>query len=592
VASGLGLVLALAALARPAAATTADDLCTPTVDPCRVIRPIQVTPASEIDFGTRTLIIVNRGALDLQGGTMTLRAGALTVETGGALLARGSAQDPGKKIVAEAGQITLNGTVDASGAPGGVVMLTSTGSLIVAAAIDVRSRGSSNGGGSAELQGVDISIASTGRINALGGGDDFGGDIDIAASGALSVAGNLEASGGEGGIVTLNAGGALSVASTVTVKADATSSGGSGGEITVSADGIVTLDGQVSANGRNGSADTGAGDGGNVDVTGSAIVVPLTAARISTAAGSPDGVGGDIDLSTTTGAIDCQGRVEAPGPGVDGTGGSITLDAVGALSVGGTFNASGGRDGGGAIDLLGGGDLVVTQTASLSAAAGSSGDGGDIDADVGGDATIRGEMIGDGGPTEGGNGGSVTVSACAVRVESTARLSSLRTGGTNILIGRDSTLVAGQLRADVGSGRNVFRFPGPEYEPAVLPGAEVTPSGTFLVDSTLLPCNPVDTRTPTITRMPTATHTVPTTRTPTSTSTRGVTVTPTATPVPCVGDCDGSGVVTVSDLVTGVNIVLDNQPITRCPAFDPDDSGTVTISELIQGVNNTLNGCS
>jgi hypothetical protein len=78
---------------------------------------------------------------------------------------------------------------------------------------------------------------------------------------------------------------------------------------------------------------------------------------------------------------------------------------------------------------------------------------------------------------------------------------------------------------------------------------------------------------------------------PTPTSSRGVTMTPTATPVACVGDCDDSGSVTIADLVTGVNIVLGNQPISRCPAFDADDSGTVTINELVQGVNNTLNGC-
>ena len=585
----MALALALGILAERVGATTADDLCAASADPCRVTRSISVTPASEIDFGTRSLIIANRGALELQSGTMTLRAAALTVESGGMLLARGSAQEPGGKLVALAGVITLNGTVDASGAPGGVVMLTSTGPLTLAAPLEVRSRGSDSGGGSAELRGVDISINAAGRINALGGGDDFGGDIDVAATRALNIAGNVDASGGEGGVISLAAGGALSVAANFTVKADATASGGSGGEITLAADGVVTMDGELSANGRNGSADTGAGDGGSIDVTGSAIAVPRTAARLNAAAGSSDGVGGDIDLISTTGAIDCQGRLEAHGPGVDGSGGSITLDAVGAVSVGGIFNAGGGRDGGGDIDLLGGGDLMVSATASLSVAGTSSGDGGDIDADTDGNATLRGELIADGGPTEGGNGGSVNVSGCAVRIESTARLSSLRAGGTNTLIGRDSTVVAGKMLADAGSGRNVFRFPGPEYEPARLPGAQVTPSGTFLVDSSVIPCNAINTRTPTITLPPTVTRTVG--MPPTPTATRGVTATPTATPVVCVGDCDGSGSVSISDLVTGVNIVLGSQPITRCPAFDPDDSGTVTISELVQGVNNTLNGC-
>jgi hypothetical protein len=482
VAAGLALTLAFGLSPAPVAATTAADLCAPAADPCRVAHRIEVTPASEIDVGTRSLIIANRGSLELQSGTMTLSAGALTIEAGGTLLARGSAQEPGGKIVAIADVITINGTIDATGAPGGVVMLTSAGSLTVAAPIEVRSRGSESGGGSAELRGVAISINSAGRINALGGGDDFGGDIDIAATDTLSIGGNVEASGGEGGIVSMTAGGALSVAINVLVKADANASGGSGGEITLLAGGVATMDGELSANGRNGSADTGAGDGGTIDVTGSAIAIPRAAARINAAAGSPDGVGGDVDLTSTTGAIDCQGRLEAHGPGTDGTGGSITLDALGALSIGGMFNAGGGRDGGGDIDLLSGGDLIVSAAALLSVAGTSSGDGGDIDADVDGNATIGGELIGDGGPTEGGNGGSVTVSGCAVRVESTARLSSLRTGGTNTLIGRDSTIVGGTMRADTGSGRNVFRFPGPDYEPAILSSAQITPSATFLVD--------------------------------------------------------------------------------------------------------------
>ena len=217
-------------------------------------------------------------------------------------------------------------------------------------------------------------------------------------------------------------------------------------------------------------------------------------------------------------------------------------------------------------------------------AASSSGDGGDIDADAGGNATIRGTLIADGGATEGANGGSISVAGCAVRVESTARLSSLHTGGTNTLIGRDSTVVLGTLRADPGSGRNVFRFAGPDYEPAELPDSEVNPPATLLEDLSIVPCNPVNTRTPTPTWTPGPS--------PTATASRAFTATPTETPPACVGDCDGSGTVTVSDLITGVNIVLGNRQITSCPAFDADRSGTVTIGELIQGVNNALGSCA
>src|SRR5436309_1345769 len=59
----------------------------------------------------------------------------------------------------------------------------------------------------------------------------------------------------------------------------------------------------------------------------------------------------------------------------------------------------------------------------------------------------------------------------------------------------------------------------------------------------------------------------------------------------CTGDCDGSGDVTVNELIVGVNIALGNSPVSACPVFDQDNSGEVTVDELLKAVNNALNGC-
>jgi len=70
--------------------------------------------------------------------------------------------------------------------------------------------------------------------------------------------------------------------------------------------------------------------------------------------------------------------------------------------------------------------------------------------------------------------------------------------------------------------------------------------------------------------------------------------TPTVTPPPsgaCVGDCDGDHMVSIGELITGVNIALGNTPVSSCEAADADGSGMVVIGELIQAVNNALNGC-
>ncbi len=121
--------------------------------------------------------------------------------------------------------------------------------------------------------------------------------------------------------------------------------------------------------------------------------------------------------------------------------------------------------------------------------------------------------------------------------------------------------------------------------------ATATPSET----NTSTPTNTATaTATPTNTAIPTPTPTV--TPTATSTSTRSHTATPsptrTNTRIPCNGDCDGDGQVTVAELIRIVRIGLDLQPVSDCPAADRNDDGAVAIAELIAAVNRALNGCT
>lgn len=59
----------------------------------------------------------------------------------------------------------------------------------------------------------------------------------------------------------------------------------------------------------------------------------------------------------------------------------------------------------------------------------------------------------------------------------------------------------------------------------------------------------------------------------------------------CAGDCDGSGVVTVDEVLAGVNIALGNAPLGTCPAFDANGDQRVTVDEILAAVANALNGC-
>jgi predicted alpha-1,2-mannosidase len=59
----------------------------------------------------------------------------------------------------------------------------------------------------------------------------------------------------------------------------------------------------------------------------------------------------------------------------------------------------------------------------------------------------------------------------------------------------------------------------------------------------------------------------------------------------CLGDCDGSGDVTVNELIVMVNVALGSAQLGDCPPGDADGSGDITINEIIAAVNNALNSC-
>jgi hypothetical protein len=59
----------------------------------------------------------------------------------------------------------------------------------------------------------------------------------------------------------------------------------------------------------------------------------------------------------------------------------------------------------------------------------------------------------------------------------------------------------------------------------------------------------------------------------------------------CIGDCDSSGAVSIAELLTGVNIALDLQPLTRCESFDTDANGKIAVNELLGAVHGAVDGC-
>lgn len=61
---------------------------------------------------------------------------------------------------------------------------------------------------------------------------------------------------------------------------------------------------------------------------------------------------------------------------------------------------------------------------------------------------------------------------------------------------------------------------------------------------------------------------------------------------PCIGDCSGDGPVSISDLVTGANVVAGAAPPEACEAILCNGLGVpVQINCLIDAINNALQGC-
>jgi hypothetical protein len=60
----------------------------------------------------------------------------------------------------------------------------------------------------------------------------------------------------------------------------------------------------------------------------------------------------------------------------------------------------------------------------------------------------------------------------------------------------------------------------------------------------------------------------------------------------CPGDCNSDDAVQINEVVQGVAIALGQASVGTCASFDLDGDGVVSIAELLNGVNSLLAGCS
>lgn len=59
----------------------------------------------------------------------------------------------------------------------------------------------------------------------------------------------------------------------------------------------------------------------------------------------------------------------------------------------------------------------------------------------------------------------------------------------------------------------------------------------------------------------------------------------------CVGDCDGDGTVTISEILTMARIALGGAPVSACERGDANGDRRINVNEVLTAVNHALDGC-
>jgi cysteine-rich repeat protein len=484
-------LLALVSGVVPAAATTANDVCSG--DPCVLSSGITVTPGSVLDFGTRAFRMTPRGGLFAgDGDALTIRAGSVTMEPG-AIIRGPLIVSTGAQIRIETtGNIVLqrNGStrarIDAHGQlGGGGIVLDAGGAVDLAGDLRVDGTAADANGGQVVIDttGGTGALTMTGDINGMGGLASGGGSVTIETGGAL-VAGAMDLTGGsDGGFITLTSdGGALTTTGVLNVAG--TAAGGTGGDVTLNANGGVTIGARIGAQGGAGSF-VEDGFGGDIDVSADGNVQVND--RIEVFGGGPDGEAGFVTI--TAGAdVTVSQPIFAHGPGTSAGGGSVDLIAGGVLTLDALIDVHAPNAGG----VSGEGGSEVRARGEINA----DGDNGDIElttlsisgTQVPGPVTVSGNLHARG--TAGGPSGAISLQGCDLTVDVTGRVGTAGTGAQNRLRSSRQMTIAGQVIAGPpGSNRFEYRNP-PGLVPVIAAGAVVQPPPVTEASVSLLPCLP------------------------------------------------------------------------------------------------------
>ncbi len=298
-----GMTFFSAGTSRAAVVCDAEALCSAGVDPCTISNTHQVQQGCLLDFGDRSVTLQGTLEAEDSGGSFSLLA---------------------REIILK-GTLRSKGLVDDSG-----------GDIAV---------------GVSEQFSMQTGSSPTVNVNGQGQGGTFSvfaGSIHLGA-GTLNADGSSQA--GDGGVITLIAGGSIVVNSTIlaTSGADAT-----GGQVIIDGSDVDLLK-RITVSG-------GSGGGGSLDIESSDDIDLSSGIVLRSNADSFDdtgGIGGDFILAAG-GDIQLDGEIRSMGGGPDGGGGTIELFADGSIFVGGVLQSeSNGLEADGGLVVIDAGEDIT-----------------------------------------------------------------------------------------------------------------------------------------------------------------------------------------------------------------------------------------
>jgi cysteine-rich repeat protein len=481
--------------AAPARAVDESDFCAAGADPCEFSGDeLAITADTTLDFGTRTLIIGRSKRIALaEGITLTIEAGSFVMKAGArignALVGRGGnlTVTVADDIVLEHDAIESRSRVEVPGSLfGGNILFTAGGNIEIDGELRSNGTAADGSGGLIDLEaGGAVTVA--GIVNLKGGDIGSGGEFISGADGPLIVSAPVDASGGsEGGIVDLSTNGSLTTTATLDVRG--TTGGGLGGSVGMDVLGSITLGGKIFASGA-GSLAGGGGFGSDfVDlIAGASIYINES---IDLSGGAPEGFGGSATFTADVDIIQKR-SVLAIGGGTGGIGGDITYTAGRNLSLEDVNDVSG-ADQGGDVDANASVEIRVTSDI-LATGGGIGGGGGTIElegAAIGSPVICGNVIVADRAIRTRGTaaGGSISIQGFDVTIAGPATLNNAGTDASNLVQASGLMTIAGRLEAGP-AGANVLQFRVAGQQP-VLTGATFDPAPVTSQNSALRPCQP------------------------------------------------------------------------------------------------------